>query len=255
MLSRLRYFITSCITLLVHLKNPFSLITLPFTKKLALKNGIVLHFKEIIDVLIIKETILDDDYALMTLPSPNYILDVGAAIGDFSIFAGQLFPQATIIGFEPTPHTYALFKKNIAENLHNNISAIHTAIGTQKEYTISISNHNVKSSAHTTTNSPKKQQTITIPATPLDTFITREVDLIKIDCEGAELDILLSIRNESFAKIKNIVLEYHNHIVEDEDKKICSILEPHNFTCRKVSINNPFVDTGYIYATNTSFIS
>ena len=51
-------------------------------------------------------------------------------------------------------------------------------------------------------------------------------DLLKLDCEGAEYDILMNTKKEIFEKIKLISLEYHNIINHDgyELKKFLEIV-------------------------------
>lgn len=66
---------------------------------------------------------------------------------------------------------------------------------------------------------------------PLSEFIEQykiaEIDLLKIDCEGAELDVILGIDDTSWAKIKQVVIEVFN--VEQKLEKIQTILTQKGF--------------------------
>ena len=37
-----------------------------------------------------------------------------------------------------------------------------------------------------------------------------KVDLLKMDCEGCEYDVLMNLKREELAKIRSMVVEYHN---------------------------------------------
>ena len=86
----------------------------------------------------------------------------------------------------------------------------------------------------------------------LDKYITSTVDLLKIDCEGAEQQVLKSISQNSYKKIKHIALEYHNHLVDDQDKILSRMLVEKGYFVKKQK--DPYnKDIGYIFATGTNF--
>lgn len=55
------------------------------------------------------------------------------------------------------------------------------------------------------------------------------VDFLKIDAEGAEFDILLNSPNRVFYKIKEIVLEYHDHLTVHHHNEIIKKLQQHGY--------------------------
>ena len=71
-------------------------------------------------------------------------------------------------------------------------------------------------------------------------------DLLKLDCEGAEYDILINANKEIFDKIKLISLEYHN-IINHDGHELKKFLETVGFVVKLVpdSHNNKY---GFIYA-------
>ncbi|MFS8159469.1 MAG: FkbM family methyltransferase, partial [Candidatus Roizmanbacteria bacterium] len=149
------------------------------------------------------------------------MLDVGGAMGDTALYASYLYPKTHIDVFEPNPESYRLLQKNIKENDFKNVSSHNFAVGTKESYQFYISSQNVRSSFQKDKYSLKK---ITVKGTRLDSYIKGTIDLLKIDCEGGELDVLESISEASYKKINKMVLEYHNHLVKDQDKKITAYL-------------------------------
>ncbi len=60
--------------------------------------------------------------------------------------------------------------------------------------------------------------TLIIPCTTLENILTTNnlpvIDLLKLDCEGAEFEILYQSHNSTLARITNIKMEYHNNPLE-----------------------------------------
>lgn len=137
-------------------------------------NGLLL-FKHIFDHLNI-------DYRNSSL------VDVGANIGNHSLFFGDLFKK--IYSFEPNPTTYELLKIN-TEN--KNISTFNRGLGSKKDKLILFESleNNGGSSLHMD-KSAHEGKTYTVDIDTLDNFdFSNElVSVIKIDVEGHEFDVL-----------------------------------------------------------------
>ena len=60
----------------------------------------------------------------------------------------------------------------------------------------------------------KGSKQVTCKLVPLSDVIEKEnitkIDLLKIDCEGAEWDVLMGIRDEHWSIIKSMVIEVHD---------------------------------------------
>lgn len=167
------------------------------------------HYK---DSPVLWETLLQDIYQLRKLKRPKILIDIGAHIGSFSVMAGKLFPNSTIYSFEPAPDTYRCLLINSLANKTPNI----------KSFNIGISGKNGRRLLYNP--GPAGQRTF-YPLSPtlsaynvhswtlsrlFASFKLKSCDLLKIDCEGAEYEILFSTPPKLFNKIKRIVLEYHD---------------------------------------------
>ena len=53
------------------------------------------------DAWTVKEVFVNNDYKIKSSKQPKIIIDIGANIGSFSIFAASKMPNAKIFGFEP----------------------------------------------------------------------------------------------------------------------------------------------------------
>ena len=150
------------------------------------------------------ENFIDDQYGLAEIQgSISTIADIGANVGCFTLAAKAYFPKATIHAYEPNPRIQPVLQQN-ATNVGACIfpEAVGTADGYVKMIDDSFSGNARTESAETSSHA--------IPQVSLERVIQRlggEVDLLKVDCEGAEWQILSD--DDSLRKIKRMRLEYH----------------------------------------------
>lgn len=146
---------------------------------------------------------------------PEVVLDIGANIGVTSLYFSRRFPEARIFSFEPVPSNFAVLEKNLG-NLHN-VVACNYGLGTRDEmvpiYACDDETNAGGFSLYDLGVDKSRSQEIrvrNIQAALAELEITR-VDLIKIDTEGAEYDILLSMDQEMLANVKWIIGELHGN--------------------------------------------
>ncbi len=140
------------------------------------------------------------------------VIDVGANIGYFSVLAAKLVgPAGKVYAFEPEPHNFALLSKNIAFNKFPNCIPVNKALsdknGTTQLY-LDACNWGAHSLAAQNVDGKKA---VRIQTVRLDDFLRnmRNVDVIKIDAQGAEGLILKGMR-DVIAKNKHlkIIMEF-----------------------------------------------
>lgn len=140
------------------------------------------------------------------------IVDVGANVGFSVAFWGVNYPHARIDAFEPHPaHLTALRRTVSANNLGARVTihpaAVGVASGTCELVSAGVCSTMVDVGGRT--GDARAFGTITVPTVDIFTAINgRRIDLFKIDCEGAEYDILMDPR---FAELdaSAIVMEWH----------------------------------------------
>lgn len=151
--------------------------------------------------------------------APNdTIIDVGANIGIYSCFSQQAMTTGKIIAFEPHPGNFNRLNDNLRMNDNNdNGSGVSTEI-----HQMALSNRaeNIEIGAYeddvigkgTFSSVIETNQTLEVKARRLDDLInTGEVpqpDIIKIDVEGAELDVLKGAKN-TLTKTREVFVEVH----------------------------------------------
>lgn len=247
MITKLLYTVISLIKISFSLNNPLVLLNYIFNKPacLNMKKGFMFQTDQVLDALVIKDTVIDDSYLVdnLRLPTKKTIIDIGAGLGDFTIMAAKKFPKAKIIAFDPNPNQFRLLQKNIKLNGVRNIECYKKAVGTKKSYYLYLSSFNIHASI--IKNKPKKF--IRVQGINLNNFLNNRIDLIKIDCEGAEVDILKSINSKKIKFIRRFIIEYHNKIIKNADQKILTILNKWNYKF-KIKKNSLIPETGYVFA-------
>lgn len=168
------------------------------------------------DKLVLYETWSVKPYEDNRFPIENQrvIIDIGAHIGDFCIYIAKKNPKATIYAFEPYRENYRLLFYNVKQNkVRKGVHVINKAVSSVSgnSQTLYITDGNGAIASLTSQNERKKEKVDTIK---FNDFIRekniRKIDFLKIDAEGSEYEILFSISNENFQKIRYIVLEVHN---------------------------------------------
>jgi len=173
----------------------------------------------------------------LNLTENDTIIDIGANVGMFSIYAKKKF-NCKIISFEPVIQNFENFKKNIVLNgFSENDFYLNQVAITDKEGDEILIGTPKKNSGGSSKFEPgiftNKCKTET-----LDKYLINGCDYLKIDCEGGEYDIIPNILNK-LKNIKYIGIEYHSYnnsqnalslhkqLYENFDGKIFSnILDP-----------------------------
>jgi FkbM family methyltransferase len=137
------------------------------------------------------------------------VIDIGAHGGYFTLYLSQLFPEAEIFCFEPIESNYQLLLENLKINDRKNVRPFHLAV-TDKAKTAKIFLSDDDAAHNLYDESSKFEEIKTISLQEImDKNKIESCGLLKLDCEGAEYEILNSFPLDYFNKIKRIILEYH----------------------------------------------
>jgi FkbM family methyltransferase len=144
--------------------------------------------------------------------SGTVLIDCGAHIGTFAIYASQLIPQGMIVSFEPERENYGLLKDNVLlNNLQSRIQVIRAAVASS-DGTVKLhlsKNNNGHSLAESDDTMHEVQE---IPGLSLGTIVNKYCSgrpyALKLDIEGFEYDVLQSAKVEVSGAIF-ILMEWH----------------------------------------------
>ncbi len=126
------------------------------------------------------------------VPEDAVLVDLGANIGAFSLYAAASTQRSVVYAYEPEPRNFALLKRNIALNgMEGRISPVQSAVTGQVERRrLYLS----RSPLHSLYPGARGQESIEVPCIGMAELFERHeldtIDFLKIDCEGAEFEIL-----------------------------------------------------------------
>jgi FkbM family methyltransferase len=172
----------------------------------------------------IKEIFVEEIYK-QQLPANAFVIDCGSNIGLSIIYMKQICPTATIIGFEPDQKNYDLLIRNLQSFQLTNIT-IHKAAVWIQNGPLQFTDTGTMGSSISTAETEK---TITVEGMRLRDLLTKKVDFLKIDIEGAEYAVLKDIE-PALNLVQNLFVEYHgNYSQNNELTEIFSILVKNGF--------------------------
>lgn len=180
----------------------------------------------------------DQYFAKEFLKEESVVLDCGANIGIFSLYAHSLSSKNHIYSFEPSKRIFDILSKNVIENNLINIHPFNFAIGDRnEEVDIKISG-NALGNGDTVSDSNLKDYTLVkqcpkqkVRMVTIDAFVKennlKRVDFIKMDTEGYEKQIIKGAK-ETIKKFHPVISCSAYHLPEDKEEipKLVLGIEP-----------------------------
>lgn len=207
---------------MAHVKNWWDIVLDRFGMK---KGDYVLHLRNGLscwaqagqhDYGVLLDIIADNSYLPgsrgFVISPGDTVLDVGANTGIFSLVAAQKGGKA--IAFEPSKRNFDMLVRNVALNkLPGEVLPVKKALSGQKgELKLFTGPHHTTHSLFQEL-SADSGTSETVETTTLDLVMDEhnleKIDLLKMDCEGAEYGIFHGASPKTLQKIKRISMEYH----------------------------------------------
>ncbi len=153
-----------------------------------------------------REIFNEQIYSFRTESKTPRIIDGGSNVGLSILYFKKHYPQARITGFEPDPQIFAVLQRNLdAFELHD-VELVQKAIWTEE--TQLRFHHEGADGGHLVDGQPD-QTSISVDACAMRTYLQEPVDLLKLDIEGAEVDVIVDCRAE-LENVQNLFVEYHS---------------------------------------------
>jgi FkbM family methyltransferase len=165
------------------------------------------------------------DHPRLTLPERPTIIDVGANVGLFTIWASRNYDPGMILAYEASPTTYECLVENVARHVPAVTTAatcFNRAVSFEADRELILHQPPWNSGFSTILDGTKlpwvdelREKGELLTHKVRSTTVSHEmalrglasVDLLKIDVEGYYIEVLEGIAAADFAKVRNIVLE------------------------------------------------
>jgi len=183
-----------------------------------------------LDINIVSENIQGDCYRLKTLKERGilleFVVDIGAHIGGFAASVKALWPEATIVCFEPLPDNFELLVENT--KAFSNVFCIPKAVTGKPQGMLRFRNYQdwgkLAGAWNTGAGQIAPDGDLEVPSCSWDDVVATArvfrqgvgvhggaIDYLKLDCEGAEVDIATAgFESDTLKQIGRIVGESHN---------------------------------------------
>lgn len=183
-------------------------------------------------VYLFREIFLGGEYFFNTDSVKPYILDCGGNIGMALLYFKARWPGAEVTCFEPDDCAFACLEENAALNRLGGVRLIKKAVS-GRDGAINFWRASDKQGAlgNTIVENPEKTR-VSIESTRLSAYVDRRVDFLKLDVEGAELEVLRELSEAGkLGLIDQLYIEYHLHMAGEADdlSKLLGLLEKAGF--------------------------
>jgi len=185
------------------------------------------------------------DYFGYRATAGEVVVDIGANIGTFSLYAARVCGASRVISFEPFADNYSMLCKNVEENQLCNVTCVNQAVAgnrglrTLRLDPVDCGSHSIITG---TFGGGVDVECCTL-GDVFQRFSLSQIDYLKMDCEGAKYDILENATSR-LQQIKRISMETHttaDRKAEDLEK----LLRAYGFEVR-------LFDGSRLYATRLS---
>jgi FkbM family methyltransferase len=162
-----------------------------------------------------------DYYGYRVAPG-DVVVDIGANIGTFSLYAAAVCGASRVISYEPFPDNFRILRSNVEQNQLHIVTCLNKAVaGSGGIRTLRL--HPVDSGSHSLVNGTS-ENTVAVECCTLEDvfreFSLARIDYLKLDCEGAEYEILENAV-PTLQKVGRISMETHttpDRTAEDLEK-------------------------------------
>lgn len=185
------------------------------------------------DIPTFEQIFVRREYQSPNLPdAADAIVDLGANVGLATVFFGLKYPAAKILSVEPEDSNFAAMSRNTAA-LGDRVRKEHAAVWINDGFVnlhteddagaplgawgVQVSDQQGKSDRHS------KCHTLT---TLLDQAGFNTVDILKVDIEGAELEVFAQSATEWLPRINLIIIETHDWFRPGSDAAVREAVHP-----------------------------
>jgi FkbM family methyltransferase len=161
----------------------------------------------------VQEIFNEEVYTIPGCEESRVIVDLGANVGVYVLYASWKYPAAQIYAVEPDTDNAEQLRKNVASNgLNARVSVVNAALSAT-EGEVTLFRNPDSSRGHSLAHIWDGEHGVKVQSTSLerlfDSCKIETCDLLKMDIEGAEYQVLFGCQPSFLRRIKAIAIEYH----------------------------------------------
>ncbi len=170
-----------------------------------------------LDRIIVRNVVKIKEYSkFLHLTKNDVWLDIGGHIGTFAIDIADKVKH--VYSFEPNKDNFRLLKKNLKENNIKNVTVFNKAlVGNYEKMRELFLDRKGNTGGHSlikTGEFPRSDISEIVRCENINDIIKKyKIDKIKLDCEGAEYELIKALDIDSLIDINEIIFEYHFNVL------------------------------------------
>lgn len=230
------------------------------------RNGTKCIIRNRSDAVVFLENFFLDNYDReegFSIKENDIVIDIGAHVGYFTIYAAKKAKNGKILSFEPSKESFNVLKNNLKINNIENVNVENIGVRSKSGASVLyVDKNNEIGNSMFSNDENLIKENVQVTSVPeiIKKYKIESIDLLKLDCEGAEYEIILELPPSILNTIKKIAMEVHdieNYSISD----IENFLTKNNFQVKRKYLlaQKKFSNEKYstiwpmIYATNQNF--
>lgn len=198
-----------------------------------------------------KEIFNKEIYYFEANTSHPFIIDCGSNIGVSLLYFIKKYPNCEILGFEADPSLFKILMKNLEKFNNGRIKVFNKAVWDKNEKVVFSSEGADAGRLEGLSQADMNNSKFEVNSISLKEYLNRNVALLKLDIEGAEVAVLKDIEN-NLELVHRIFIEFHSFSNKNQRlSEILRILEKNGFRyfIQQTSIDNemPFHKRKTVY--------
>jgi FkbM family methyltransferase len=174
-------------------------------------------------------------------PDCDTVLDLGANIGAFTLYASRCRGAKHIYAFEPVASTFETLRSNIEANALQNVQVVRKGIAGKpgrRPIHLGVTSQHAsliyRGDPRYESGDTEDVEVVTLDQL-FDELNIGEVSMAKMDCEGGEVDAILAASDQTLRRIRHLSLEYHYPSGLSNDAEFFGRLARAGFRCTRRS--------------------
>lgn len=171
-----------------------------------------LELSDRMDPVKMQEVLLHKVYSNFSDFTPDknsVVVDVGAQYGDYALLCSKVFGVKSVYSFEPLPSNFDILEENMAINHASNVKSFNAAVGASNG-SVMLSDKTDMASAF------DKNGNVKTEVVALDSMNLTDVDMMKIDVEGFEMEVLKGACETIKRYHPRMIIEVHSSSLREE---------------------------------------
>ena len=189
------------------------------------------------DIAVFHQVFINKEYNFNAGFNPGFIIDGGGNVGLAALYFANVYPDAKIVSVEPESDNYNMLVDNT--RAYDNIYPIQSGLWNKSTY-LKVKNIGLDDWGFVVEECDKEDAE-TFRALSIADIMTQyqadEIDILKLDIEGAEKEVFTNNYDRWLPKTKILIVELHDRMKAGCSSAFIKAMAQYNFTIHPLGEN------------------